>query len=111
MSYSDQIQLFSLQATVIVGVHGNAIGHFLWSQPGTLVIEVFQYDWHSDWQELVLKEMAKAKPPYTTDIEYAKIECNDKSCSEGMSGLSANVQVNITALNSIIESHLSRRRS
>ena len=106
MSYRDQVHLFALKATVIVGVHGNAIAHFLWSQRNTLVIEVFQYNWHSDWQELILKEMAKAAPPHTTDIRYAKIECNDQSCSEGMSGLNANVKVNITALDSIIETYL-----
>ena len=106
MSYRDQVRLFSLKATVIVGVHGNAIAHFLWSQPGTLVIEVFQYDWHSDWQELILKEMAKADAAHATNIRYAKIECNDESCSEGMSGLSANVRVNITALDEIIDSNL-----
>lgn len=106
LSYRDQVRLFSLKATVIVGVHGNAIAHFLWAQKGTLVIEVFQKDWHSDWQELILRQMAKAAPPHTTDIEYAKIECNDESCSEGMSGLNANVRVNVTALNDIIEAKL-----
>lgn len=106
MSYRDQVRLFALKATVIVGVHGNAIAHFLWSQRNTLVIEVFQLNWHSDWQELILKQMAKAEPAHATDIRYAKIECNDQSCSEGMSGLNANVKVNITALDSIIESYL-----
>lgn len=106
MSYRDQVRLFALKATVIVGVHGNAIAHFLWSQRGTLVIEVFQMNWHSDWQELILKQMAEAEPQHATDIRYAKIECNDQSCSENMSGLNANVKVNITALDSIIESHL-----
>ena len=106
MSYRDQVRLFALKATVIVGVHGNAIAHFLWSQRHTLVIEVFQMNWHSDWQELILKQMAQAEPPHTTDIRYAKIECNDPSCSEGMSGLNANVRLNITALDSIIETYL-----
>lgn len=102
MTYRDQVKLFSLKATVIVGVHGNAIGHFLLAQPHTLVIEIFQLDWHSDWQELVVKQTWKAVPPHTTDIRYAKIECNDKSCSEGMTGLQANVRVNISRLNEII---------
>ena len=106
LSYRDQVRLFSLKATVIVGVHGNAIAHFLWAQKGTLVIEIFQKDWHSDWQELILKQMAKAVIPHTTDIEYAKIECNDDSCSEAMGGLNANVRVNVSALNDIIESKL-----
>lgn len=106
LSYQDQVRLFCLKATVIVGVHGNAIAHFLWAQHNTLVVEIFQKDWHSDWQELILKQMAKAVPPHTTDIQYAKIECKDESCSEGMSGLNADVRVNITALNEIIESRL-----
>ena len=106
LSYRDQVRLFSLKATVIVGVHGNAIAHFLWAQRNTLVIEVFQKDWHSDWQELILKQMAKAVPPHSTDIRYAKIECHDEFCSEGMSGLNANVRVNVTALNNIIETML-----
>ena len=107
MSYRDQVRLFALKATVIVGVHGNAVAHFLWSQRNTLVIEIFQFDWHSDWQELILKDMAKAKPPHTTDIRYARIECLHQSCSEGMSGLEANVKVNLTALESIIKANLS----
>ena len=106
LSYQDQVRLFSLKATVIVGVHGNAIAHFLWAQRNTLVIEIFQRDWHSDWQELILKQMAKAVPPYTTDIHYAKIECKDESCSEGMSGLNANVRVNVTVLDDIIQAKL-----
>lgn len=106
LTYGNQVRLFSLKATVIVGVHGNAIAHFLWAQHNTLVIEIFQMDWHSDWQELILKQMSKAVPPHTTDIQYAKIECKDDSCSEGMSGLNANVRVNITALNEIIETRL-----
>ena len=106
LSYRDQVRLFSLKATVIVGVHGNAVAHFLWAQKGTLVIEIFQKDWHSDWQELIVKQMAKAVPPHTTDIQYAKIECKDESCAEGMSGLNANVRVSITALNEVIETKL-----
>lgn len=103
MKYKAQVKLFALKATVIVGVHGNAIAHFLWSQPHTLVMEVFQLDWHSDWQELVIKQTWKAVPPRTTDIRYAKIECFDSSCSEGMSGLNANVKVNMSRLNEIIK--------
>ena len=102
MSYRDQVRLFSLKATVIVGVHGNAVAHFLWSQPNTLVIEVFQLDWHSDWQELVVKQTWKAEAPHTMDIRYRKIECSDSSCSEGMAGLSANVKVNVSRLEEII---------
>ena len=106
MSYQNQVRLFSLKATAIIGVHGNAIAHFLWSQPQTLIIEVFQLDWHSDWQELVVKQTWKAAPPHSTDIRYTKIECSDSSCSEGTSGLNANVKVNISRLNEIIETDL-----
>ena len=78
------------------------IGHFLWAQKGTLFIEVFRYEWQSDWQALILKETWKAGLAYSTGVQYAKIECSHVSCSQGMSGLNADVSLNRTKLGNIL---------
>ncbi len=106
MSFRNQVRLFSLRATIVVAVHGNAIGHFLWAQKQTVFIEVFPFEWHSDWQELLIKATWKAGVVDATGIRYAKIECLDRSCSQGMKGLNADVSVNCTELGRILESHV-----
>ena len=106
LSFRNQVHLFALQATIVVAVHGNAIGHFLWAQKGTLFIEVFPYEWHSDWQALILKETWKAGLAYSTGVRYAKIECSHVSCSQGMSGLNADVSLNRTKLGNIVDASL-----
>jgi hypothetical protein len=68
-----QVRLFA-RATVVVAVHGNALGHLLWMAPAhSHVIEVFQLGYRTAFFE----ELAVA-----TGVGYHPVRCADPACAD-----------------------------
>lgn len=71
MPFAEQVRTFA-STDVLVGMHGNAIGHALWMPPDGAVIEGFMYGWSSSWFETPLRE--------ALGLHYTRLDCLSPAC-------------------------------
>ncbi|KAI9596186.1 hypothetical protein BDF19DRAFT_438382 [Syncephalis fuscata] len=75
---AEQIALFS-RTRVVIAVHGNALGNLLWMPPNSLIIEVWQYGWKSDWFSQIVRAMYSEITLY-----HEVVGCVHPSCASAM---------------------------
>eukprot|EP01023_Acetabularia_acetabulum_P016915 TRINITY_DN1839_c1_g1_i2.p1 TRINITY_DN1839_c1_g1~~TRINITY_DN1839_c1_g1_i2.p1 ORF type:complete len:180 (+),score=11.30 TRINITY_DN1839_c1_g1_i2:127-666(+) len=73
----DQVRYFGSKVGAFLTLHGNAINNQLWLPPGGLIMEVRQYQYFSDFQELIFNRLQQA----VKNLSYEVIQCEDMSCA------------------------------
>ncbi|KAJ3395690.1 hypothetical protein HDU92_005156 [Lobulomyces angularis] len=100
LSFTQQLRLFSLNATAILAVHGNALGNSFWMPPESQVIELHSYNQGSAWFEHILSDQNKVDGHR---LKYSLIACNNLNCSDrGITSFNAGVSLEIEKLDVIL---------
>ena len=101
VSFPKQVELFSINATAIMGVHGNALGNAFWLPPGSLVIEIHQFGESSAWYQHIFSDMNSGSLGHS--IRHVNITCQDSACADpSQSGFASNVAVPLDKLETIL---------
>jgi hypothetical protein len=114
MPSRDQIKMFALNATTLMAVHGNAIGHAFWMPPGSNVWEFHSYGDGSAWYEHLFNDAKRefyknsyspsATPLHGFFIDYKVIRCRDLSCKDpSAQGFNANVIAQVDKLQILLD--------
>ncbi|KAJ3227220.1 hypothetical protein HK099_002913 [Clydaea vesicula] len=105
LSFTQQLRLFSLNATAILAVHGNALGNSFWMPPESQVIELHSYNQGSAWFEHILSDQNRVDGHR---LKYSLIACNNLNCSDrGITSFNAGVSLEIEKLDVILDSEIS----
>ncbi len=78
MTFAEQVQLMSLNATIYIGAHGNAMGNAFWMPEHSLVVEVHPHAGGSGWFKHIYSDALHTRHHF--QLHYFLLQCEMEAC-------------------------------